>query len=128
MNYLEKQIKAELTRQNLILLEGTLESAAQYIEQQNENCDEIYTVRMWIEDTRKNYPGQIEDWRRVCDRITCYFTEQDAMCLDQTGRLPNMVDYVGAAESEDFRDKVGYPVTLETYFRLLMKWYEESRC
>lgn len=126
MNYLEKQIRNELKRQNLILLEGTIESAAQYIEQQNEGSDEIYTVQQWIKDTRRNYPKTFVSEDILVSNITRYFMQQDEMCLDQTGTLPSMTDYIYAAESEDFRDRIGYPVALETYFRLLMKKYEED--
>lgn len=130
MTYLEKMIKLKLEDRNLFLVEGTFESAAQYIEQQNENADSdtLYSVEDWIRDTLQNYPTSLVKVSTLLSKVSDYFIKQEAMCLDQTGRLPNMEDYIGAAESEEFRDIVGYPITLETYFRALMKYYMENSC
>lgn len=127
MTFLEKLIKEYLKSQGLILLEGTIESVAQYIEQQNECSDELYTVRDWVKDTLENYPKQLIRRKILIERCVNYFVEQREMCLNQTGRLPCMEDYIGAAESEDFRDKVGYPVTLVTVFEALMDYYCEEQ-
>lgn len=116
MTTLEKMIKYELDKHNVVLAKGcTIKKVEQYIEDRNAVYpDVLYTPEMWLKEILEcqkdeSYATDViykADKDQLLELAVSYLAKQKALCFEQTGRYPDLKDYEEHIQCEEFIEPV----------------------